>query len=129
MAFAFCSMEVYMADNYITINCEKGSLNVSEEVAGSIIRSAVLDVEGVAGINGAAGADIAEFIGKKALSKGIRLKYEDGQITCDVIINVSYGSNVIEVAENVQNAVHAELLNMTSLEDIVVNVNVAGIAF
>ena len=44
-----------MAENYFTKKMDKGSLNISEEVIASIIRSAVLEVEGVSDLANAAG--------------------------------------------------------------------------
>lgn len=118
-----------MADNYISVKTDKGILNVSEEVVGSIVRTAVSDVEGVTGLNNAAGAEIAEFIGVRSMSKGVRISHNGENIVCDVIINVCYGSNIIDVAKNVQNSVESELQTITGQENITVNVNVAGIAF
>ena len=49
-----------MGDNYITCREENGSINISEEVISSIVRAAVVEVEGVAGLSNTAGGEIAE---------------------------------------------------------------------
>ena len=49
-----------MAENYITCQEANGSINISEDVISTMVRAAVLDVEGVAGLSNTAGAEIAE---------------------------------------------------------------------
>ena len=39
-----------MNDNYITCQEENGSINISEEVISSMVRTAISEVEGVAGL-------------------------------------------------------------------------------
>ena len=55
-----------MAENkqYITQMHENGTVMISEDVIASIVAHTVNDVEGVAGLTGKPGADIAEIIGK-----------------------------------------------------------------
>ena len=53
-----------MGENYITCQAEIGSINISEEVISSIVRSAIAEVEGVAGLSNTAGSEIAELIEK-----------------------------------------------------------------
>ena len=52
-----------MAENYITCQEAKGSINISEDVIVSLVKSAVGEVEGVSGLSNAAGAELAELIG------------------------------------------------------------------
>ena len=40
-----------MGDNYICCQAEKGSINISEEVITGVVKSAVSEVEGVAGLS------------------------------------------------------------------------------
>ena len=45
-----------MNDNYITCQEENGSINISEEVISSMVRTAISETEGVAGLANTAGA-------------------------------------------------------------------------
>ena len=64
-----------MAENkeYYTQEMENGSIQISEDVVASVTGMAVLEVEGVCGLSSSIGTDIAEMLGMKTLSKGVRL--------------------------------------------------------
>ena len=69
-----------MGENYITCREEKGSINISEDVIISMVRSVLSEVEGVAGLSNTAGAELAELIGLKSVSKGVKVQFEDGRV-------------------------------------------------
>jgi len=118
-----------MADNYISRKDDKGSINISEEVIGTIVRNAIQEIDGVAGYSGSAGAEIADFIGMKGFNRGVRIKMNEEAIVVDLTMHVKYGFNIIDVANKVQDNVASTLLSMTGIEDVEVNVHVAGIEF
>ena len=101
-----------MGDNYICCQAEKGSINISEEV-----------------ITDAAGAELAELIGLKNVNKGVKVQFIDEKIIIDVIINVLYGSNIVQVARDVQDKVMSLVQASTGIEHAEVNVHVSGISF
>ena len=103
-----------MGENYICCQAEKGSINISEEVITGVVKSAVGEVEGVAGLSYTAGAELAELIGLKNVNK---------------IINVLYGSNIVQVAHDVQEKVMSLVQASTGIEHAEVNVHVSGISF
>lgn len=118
-----------MAENkqYIVQNQDCGTVQISQDVISGIVAIAVADVDGVAGINGKPGADIAELVGMKSW-KGLKVAIqEDDQFTVDCTILVKYGYSVVEVARNVQEAVAAAVESMTNIRPTGVNVNVSGI--
>lgn len=118
-----------MGDNYITCLEENGSINISEEVISSIVRAAIVEVDGVAGLSNTAGGEIAELIGIKSLTKGVKVRFIDARIVVDAIITVSYGSNIVSVAREVQEKVLNVVLSTTGMERAEVNVHVSGVAF
>lgn len=118
-----------MAENYITCQEEKGSINISEDVIVSLVKSAVGEIDGVAGLSNAAGAELAELIGIKTVSKGVKVAFEEETIVIDVIINVSYGSSIVSVAKAVQDKLLSTVQSVTGFEKAKVNVHVAGISF
>lgn len=117
-----------MAENYITCQDEKGSINISEDVISSVAKAAISEMEGVAGLSFTAGAELAEMIGLKTLSKGIKVQFSEGTMTVDVIITVKYGNNILDVAKAVQEKIFSVVQATTGIEDPTVNVHVSGIS-
>ena len=118
-----------MPENYITCQDEKGSINISEEVISALVRAAVTQVEGVAGLSNTSGAELVELIGIKTLSKGVRLTASDTgalRIDCDIVSN--FGQNIFELAKNVQENVKSSVESVTGLCVAEVNVTICGIA-
>lgn len=120
-----------MAENkeYFTQEMENGSIQISEEVVASVAGMAVLEVEGVCGLSSSIGTDIAEMLGRKTLSKGVRLTASDTgalRIDCDIVSN--FGQNIFELAKNVQENVKSSVESVTGLCVAEVNVTICGIA-
>ena len=120
-----------MADNkeYFTQEMDNGSIQISEDVVASVAGMAVLEVEGVCGLSSSIGTDIAEMLGMKTLSKGVRLSAAEAgalRIDCDIVSK--FGQNIFELAKNVQENVKASVESVTGLTVSEVNVTVCGIA-
>ena len=116
-------------NNYISYQEENGSINISEEVVSAIVRAAAVEVDGVASLSTTAGTELAELLGLKTIPKGVSIRFENNQIVTDIIINVTYGSNVVSVARTVQAAVKSVIQDTTGFVNAEVNVHVAGISF
>ena len=120
-----------MAENkeYFTQEMENGSIQISEDVVASVTGMAVLEVEGVCGLSSSIGTDIAEMLGMKTLSKGVRLSTtETGALRIDCDIVSKFGQNIFELAKNVQENVKSSVESVTGLRVAEVNVTVCGIA-
>ena len=91
-----------MPENYITCQDEKGSINISEDVVAAMVRAAITEVDGVAGVATSTGTELAELLGIKSAAKGIKVQIVDGTMTVDTIITVRYGCSVVAVAKAVQ---------------------------
>ncbi len=120
-----------MAENkeYFTQEMENGSIQISEDVVASVTGMAVLEVEGVCGLSSTIGTDIAEMLGMKTLSKGVRLSSTESgalRIDCDVV--AKFGQNIFELAKNVQENVKSSVESVTGLTVGEGNVTVCGIA-
>lgn len=118
-----------MGENYITCQVENGSINISEEVINSIVRTAIAEVDGVAGLSNTAGAELAELIGLKTVTKGVKVQFVDSKIVVDLIITVMYGRNIVSIAKAVQDKIMTIVQSTTGIEQAEVNVHVSGIAF
>ena len=68
-------------------------------------------------------------MGIRSLTKGVKVQFVDEKIVVDTIITIAYGSNVVKVAQNVQDKVLTTVQMTTGLEKVEVNVHVTGIAF
>ena len=120
-----------MAENKesFTQEMENGSIQISEDVVASVTGMAVLEVEGVCGLSSSIGTDIAEMLGMKTLSKGVRLSTtETGALRIDCDVVSKFGQNIFELAKNVQENVKSSVESVTGLRVAEVNVTVCGIA-
>lgn len=119
-----------MSENkdYLTQTQEYGTVNISEEVISSIAALAIAEVEGVCGLSASAGAEIAELLGKKSLTKGIKLALDDQSVRVECFVVLLYGYAIPEVAKNIQDSVSNAVESMTGLQVEEVNVNVTGIS-
>lgn len=120
-----------MAENkeYYTQEMENGSIQISEDVVASVTGMAVLEVEGVCGLSSSIWTDIAEMLGMKTLSKGVRLSTtETGALRIDCDVVSKFGQNIFELAKNVQENVKSSVESVTGLRVAEVNVTVCGIA-
>ena len=95
-----------------------------------MVNAAVSEIEGVAGLSSAPGADIAEFLGIKSATTppSVKITADNGHAVIDILIMVRYGYGVTVVAKKVQDQVAASVEDMTGLKTVV-NVHIAGIAF
>lgn len=118
-----------MGESYITCREENGSINISEEVITGIVRTAALEVDGVAALATSVGGELVERIGLKNSGRGIKVQFVDGKMIIDAVITVKYGSNVVNVAKTLQESLYNIVLSTTGMEQAEVNVHVSGIAF
>ena len=118
-----------MAENkqYITQIQENGNVMISEDVVSTIVEHALSDVEGVDSIVTKPGADIADLIGKN-WGKGMKIVIgEDNELTISCNVSINYGSSVIEVAKNAQEAIAAAIENAAGVKAKEININICGI--
>ena len=118
-----------MPENYVTCTGEKGNLNISEEVIASIVSAAASEVDGLAGFAHSIGSELSEFIGRKGVSKGVKVQFDGSGMIIDMLILVRYGCAIKAVAQRAQEAVCASVESMTGMGTPVVNVHVCGVAF
>ena len=117
-----------MSETYISCREEKGSINISEDVVASLVRSAVVETEGVAELANAIGYEDAEA-GTRKIIRGVKVRFKEESIFADAAITVKYGVKILDVARKVQENVLAAIQTSTGFEEASVNVHVAGVAF
>ncbi len=116
-----------MAENYITKQEARGTINISEDVISVMVSAAVLEVEGVAGFGSANTSELIDLFGRKN-TKGLKVRFVDEKITIDVMINVKLGGSVTDIALSVQEAVCREVESVTGMS-VGANVHVTGVSF
>ena len=111
------------------INNALGTICIADEVVSIIAGLAATEVEGVAGMSGGIAGGIAEILGRKNFSKGVKVEVGEKEAAIDLYIIVKYGVRIPDIALNVQEAVKAAIENMTGLSTVEVNVHVQGVGF
>ena len=120
-----------MSENrdYISYPDEMGTIHIADEVLAVVAASVALEVEGVSSLAANLSSDLAEPMGKKVYSKGVRLLVSNAQVMVEISILIQYGYVIPDVARKVQEAVMTAVTNTSGMEVSQVNVQVAGISF
>lgn len=111
------------------IPTELGNIRIADDVVAIIAGLAATEVEGVVGMSGGLAGGIADMLGKRNLSKGVRVEVGERQTSVDLFIIVKFGARIPDVAWNIQENVKKAIESMTGLEAIKVNVHVQGVSF
>lgn len=106
-----------------------GSLRIADEVVATIAGLATTEVDGVAGMSGGIAGGIAEMLGRKNFSKGVKVEVGEKEAAVDLYIIVQYGARIPDVAITAQENVKKAIESMTGLSVVEVNVHVQGVGF
>lgn len=111
---------------------EYGKIQIADEVIQIIAGMAASEVEGVAGMSGSLAGGITEsLLGRKNLSKGVKVQFAEGDRSCyiDVSVVLQFGVHIPKVCVEIQEQVKSAVETMTGLEVITIHVHVVGVAF
>ena len=108
---------------------EIGTVKITNEVVAIIAGMAAIEVPGVTSMSGGIAGGIAEAIGRKNLSKGVKVEVGEKEAAIDLHIIVDYGCRIPDVAWNIQESVKKAVESMTGLRVIEVNIHVQGVNF
>ncbi|MGG1515255.1 Asp23/Gls24 family envelope stress response protein [Paenibacillus oryzisoli] len=111
------------------VRTDMGSIQIAPEVIEIIAGLATVEVPGVAGMSGGLAGGIAELLGRKNLSKGVKVDVGQREAAIDVSIIVEYGNRIPEVASDIQNNVKTAIESMTGLSVVEVNVHIHDVHF
>lgn len=118
-----------MDEEINTTSGEYGNIKISDDVVSIIAGIAATEVEGVAGMSGGMVNGITEMLGRKNLSKGVKVEVGEKESAIDLYIIVEYGARIPEVAWKVQENVKKAVETMTGLKVVEVNIHVQGVNF
>ncbi len=115
------SLEVKGADG--------GKIIFADDVIATIAALAAADVQGVASMSGGVVEGLTEMLGRKNLTKGVKVEVGTEEAAVDISVNVRYGFAIQEVCQNLQNAIKNAIETMTGLRVVEVNVFVQSVVF
>ena len=118
-----------MANEARMLPSELGVVKIADEVVSIIAGMAANEVEGVASMSGGIAGGIAEVLGRKNLTKGVKVEVGTEEAKVDIFIVVDYGHRIPDVAWNIQEKVKTTLEEMTGLRVAHVNIHVQGVQF
>jgi uncharacterized alkaline shock family protein YloU len=108
---------------------DMGNIQIAPEVIEVIAGLATVEVEGVAGMSGGFVSGVAELLGRKNLSKGVKVEVGQKEAAIDVSIIIEYGHRIPSVASAIQANVKQAIESMTGLDVVEVNVHIHGVHF
>lgn len=106
-----------------------GQIQIADGVIAIIAGLAATEVEGIAGMAGSFTGGIAEILGKKNLSKGVKVEVGESEVSIDLFLVVKFGVKIPEVALAVQKKVKNAVETMTGLSVIEINLHITGVHF
>ncbi len=104
-----------------------GQLKISEDVIAIIAGLAAVEVNGVYSMSGGITGGIAEVLGIKNLSKGIRVETRDDKVYINIYIIAEFGARIPEVAWNIQETVKKAVERMTGMKVAEANIHVQSV--
>ncbi len=104
-----------------------GEVQIADDVVAIIAGLAATDVKGVAALAGNVTNEIVSKLGKKNLSKGIKVQVVNNTVTVDMSLILDYGYSVPDVSSSVQEKVKSAIENMTGLVVDEVNIRIASV--
>ena len=108
---------------------EFGDFKIANGVLELIAGIAVMEIEGIMSLSGSRIENITDFLGKRSLTKGIKVDVKDKQLSVDVHLTVDYGLALQDIARKAQENVKNVLEAMTGLSVKSVNVFIDNINF
>lgn len=108
---------------------QSGQVRIADDVVAVIAGIAAMEVEGVTGMGGTLASGITEMLGKKNLSKGVKVQVGEKEAALDLYLVIDYGVRIPEVATAVQENVKRAVESMTGLDVVEVNIHIQGVAF
>lgn len=108
---------------------EYGEIKIAEEVIVTIAGLAATEIEGVSGMSGGFVDGIVEILGKRSLSKGVKVDVLENTVSIDLYLIVDYGVKIPDIAWKIQDNVKAIIESMLSMKVTDVNIHIQGVNF
>ena len=106
---------------------EGDTIRISSEVIAVIAGIISSDMPGIAGMSGGVVGGIAEKLGRRDLTKGIKVRLNEDKVTIELNVIAEYGTSVVESTEKLKKEVRTNVEKTTGLKVEAININVLGI--
>jgi uncharacterized alkaline shock family protein YloU len=116
-----------MDGNVPSVVNDIGAIRITDEVVAIIAGIAAIEVPGVTSMSGGIAGGIAEALGRKNLSKGVKVEVGEKEAAIDLYIIVEYGFRIPVVAWTIQEKVKQTVEDMTGLNVVEVNIHIQGV--
>ena len=103
-----------------------GAVQIADDVVAVIASLAAAEVDGVY-LAGNMTNELIGKVGKKGVSKGVRVDVLGGNVSVEMVITMEFGRNIPAVCQKVQAKVKAAIENMTGLTCSDVNIRITGV--
>ncbi len=115
------------SNNMNTREEQNGSISFAHDVVATIAGLATVEIEGVAGMSGGFSGGLAELLGRKNLTKGVKVEVGKEECAIDLFIVVEYGVEIPSLCEKIQANVKKAVETMTGLRPVEINVHIQGV--
>lgn len=122
-------MSEFKAVTEVSENEDLGKVVFANEVIATIAGIAAFETKGIAGMSGGVVEGFAEMLGRKNLTKGVKVEINAEEVTIDVIVIAKYGVRIHDVAKEMQQNVKNAVESMTGLHVSKVSVFIQGVEF
>ena len=108
-------------------NEKNGKITFNNDVIATIAGLSTVEEEGVAGMSGGLTSGVVELLGRKNMTKGVKVEVGTEECAVDLNIIVKYGAKIPEVCENIHKEVKKGIETMTGLRVVEINIHVQGV--
>ncbi len=106
-----------------------GNVKISVDVVAKVASIAASEINGVSGMHRSFVGEVAQKLGKKNASQGVKVEIVEEMTNIDLYLVVKYGVKIPELAWSVQETVKARVEEITGLSVTAVNIHIEGIEF
>ncbi len=107
---------------------EGDSIRISSDVIAVITSIISSDVPGIAGMSGGVVGGIAERLGRRDMTKGIKVEVNEDRVSIDLNVIVEYGKSIVESTDKLKKEIRTNVEKTTGLKVDAININVQGIS-
>ncbi len=106
---------------------EGDSIRISSDVIAVIASIISSDIPGIAGMSGGVVGGIAERLGRRDMTKGIKVEVNEDKVSIDLNVIVEYGKSIVESTDKLKKEIRNNVEKTTGLKVEAININVQGI--
>ena len=107
-------------------NIENGQVQITDEVI-AVIAATATQEDAACALYYTFTEGFIEKLGKKNLSKGVKVTVTDANVSLEITVSVKFGQKIKEVCEDIQLRVKNAIETMTGLTVTTVNIIVIGV--